>query len=174
MKISVEIKKTKDLLKEEINSLIELKQQHWPYDAGRQISWLHTNIREDDYHVLIFRGGGLLAYLNIVNVDVEIDKMHHGMFGIGNVCVNKNHGQRGWGNILMAVTNAFIKERNTCAVLLCREKLVDFYKMSSWSELQAEKILVCGQEYHDRVMMYGSLKSIRPVQIRLISLNRNF
>lgn len=48
--------------------------------------------------------------MNLVHVDVEIDKRPYRMFGIGNVCVSKDKENVGIGTVLMAVANVLLKE----------------------------------------------------------------
>lgn len=89
MELNVLMKKTVELSYDEMNSLIALKQQHWGYTDEQQRRWFSENIMADDYHLQIYGGGVLLAYLNAVNVDVDINQTLHRMLGIGNVCVDK-------------------------------------------------------------------------------------
>lgn len=119
-------------------------------------------------------GGVLLAYLNAVNVDVIINQSLHRMLGIGNVCVNKGHAHSGVGSVLMACINASIKKMNTSGILLCKEKLIDFYRASNWIEIVPEKIKLLDQPFTYRVMVYDPIKIFGNTGTKKLEIFRSF
>lgn len=58
MELRILLKRTTELLEEELSSIIALKQQHWGYSDEEQRSWFDENIMAEDLHLLIFLGGG--------------------------------------------------------------------------------------------------------------------
>lgn len=97
-------------------------------------------------------GYNLLAYLNLVHVDVEIDKQPYRMFGIGNVCVNKEKEHTGIGTIMMAAANAFLKENKSCGLLLCHENMLKFYENCGWRKMNASTSIIEENSYEHCVM----------------------
>ena len=61
--LMIRMKKTSELEEVELNDLIALKQQYWGYSDAEQKKWLISNIRQDDNHLLIYRGGGTARLL---------------------------------------------------------------------------------------------------------------
>ncbi len=120
------------------------------------------------------RGGVLLAYLSAVNVVVNINQSIHRMLGIGNVCVNLEYTHTGVGSILMACANAFIKKSNTPGILLCKEKLIPFYKASNWIEITPENIVIQEHPYLHKVMVFDPIKMLNFKEILQINLSRSF
>lgn len=170
----IKMKKTSELEEREVNDLITLKQQYWGYSIKEQKSWLADNIFPDDNHLLIYRGGVLLAYLNAINVDVNINKSLHRMLGIGNVCVDKGNAHAGVGSILMACINAFIKKTDSAGILLCKEKLNGFYEASNWEKIVPEEVVVSTQPFHHNVMIYDPGKTINVTGAETMDIQRNF
>lgn len=174
IELQIRIKKTSELEEKEKESLITLKQQHWGYSNKEQQSWFNANIKADDHHLLIYRKEALLAYLNAVHVDVSINQSVHGMLGIGNVCVDKHHAHMGAGSILMASINAYIKKMDTSGILLCKENLIAFYRMSNWKSVSSERVVIIGEPFDHFVMLYDPFKKFIPERITEMEISRKF
>ena len=176
MELNMKLKQTKELNEHDMNSLIALKQQYWNYSTVEQKKWFDKNIIANDYHVLIYCGGGvLLAYLNAVNVEVDINYSQHRMMGIGNVCVEEKHTHSGVGIILMACINAFIRQSSSCGILLCKEKLIPFYESSNWQVLSPQQVIISDQPYEHMVMIYDPMRMAAVGESKhMIRLSRNF
>lgn len=171
MKIGIELKKTSELTVEEIQKINRLKQQYWKYKEQEHIKWFKENIKPDDLHLLIQRDIFLIAYLNIVQVDVNVNQNIYKMLGVGNVCVEKEHS--GMGAIMMASANAFVKEMNSCGILLCRNKLVQFYEKSNWKKYDVMEVVVMNHTVTHNVMVYDPHKYL-PEYAKKILCSRNF
>lgn len=175
MKLNLKIKQTSELDEQDLNSLIDLKQQYWNYSTVEQKKWFEENIKADDYHVLIYQGKILIAYLNAVNVEVNIDQHKYRMIGIGNVCVDKENAHVGVGSILMAYVNAFIKQSSSCGILLCNEKLIPFYESSNWKIICPKKLTIIGQSFDHVVMLFDPFRMVDvDDNNQMINLSRNF
>lgn len=174
--LNMYLKQTKELNAYDMDSLTALKQQYWNYSIDEQKKWFGKNIIADDYHVLIYRGGGggLCAYLNAVNVEIDINYSQHRMMGIGNVCVDEKHTHEGIGGILMACINSFIRQSSSCGILLCKEKLIPFYESSNWQVLSPQQVTISGQPYGHIIMLYDPLRMAAGESKHMISLSRNF
>ena len=114
------------------------------------------------------------ACLNVANVEVEFDNSKHSMLGIGNVCVDKRFTKLGYGSVLMSCVNMFIKSMNSCGILLCKEKLLDFYSSSNWKRVYSKDILVEGESFNDYTMIYDPYNIIYSTSINSLVINRNF
>lgn len=139
-----------------INSIIKLKQQHWPYDKDSQYRWIRNNIKSDDYHLIIKTDDGLMAYMDIVNVKIRQRNNVIDAYGIGNVCVDKKNEHRGLGLILMSHCNDFIEQRNSLGVLLCKPELIAFYQKSGWEVIDFTEKYIKDKKYNSHVMLFGN------------------
>ena len=171
--LEITIIESKDLSEQQIIEINVLKQQHWKYSAAEHMRWFRENIKPDDKHVLLREGGELVAYLNLVNVDVTVNGTADKMLGIGNVCVAANREGSGIGATLMAVTNSYLKREKLCGVLFCRDKLLGFYARTCWEKVDATEITVEGKLCDCNMMIYDPLRKIAG-DIEKIAVGREF
>lgn len=117
-----------------LNDICELKKQHWNYPMEAQKQWLKENILYNDIHLLLKDSQGLLiAYLSLVEIRVNYQGIIVDMLGVGSVCVDKNHIGKHLGLLLMNLVDFYLKKHKKQGVLLCNDKLVDFYSKCGWS-----------------------------------------
>ncbi len=174
MNLKIETKKTKELTHDMILQINNLKNQHWNHTAEEHILWFKENIRDDDFHVTVSEPNGtLVAYLNLVNINIAVNEDNYSALGIGNVCVQKKLEHLGFGSILMASTNAFIKEAKTCGFLLCHDDLTEFYKSAGWRPINYEHAEIAGENYGLNLMLYDPY-NILPKLIIFFTADRNF
>lgn len=172
-KMLIKMKQTFELTEDEFTDLITLKQQHWDYSVNEQKRWFANNIEQDDYHLMIYQNGTLVAYLNAVNINVDINQSPYRMLGIGNVCVDKRHAHLGIGSILVACINSYIKRVGTVGLLLCKENLIRFYETSNWTRIFPAAVRISNHLYCHEVMIFDPDKTIGQVGVCL-EIPRNF
>ncbi|SCZ81192.1 GNAT family N-acetyltransferase [Pseudobutyrivibrio xylanivorans] len=164
---------TNELTMETVDSINNLKNQHWKHTKEEHMQWFIDNIKTDDKHVLIWKENELLAYLNLVHVDAEIDNQTFRMYGIGNVCVSKEQEHTGIGSILMSSANAFIKRSGLCGLLLCHENTLKFYECCGWSKIDVEQSFIKSNVYEHFIMFYDPEHRL-PNKAKVLMTNRNF
>lgn len=151
-----------------IHKIIGLKKQYWNYSLKSHKNWLNENINKDEYHIWIENeNGNILAYLNLVFVEIKLDMKIEEYVGIGNVCTNKRVSGEGFGLLLMHVCNFFINSQNKKAVLLCKNSLVKFYKKSGWETFSGDVIL-------ENIKFEGKVMFNKLPHASEIAINRNF
>lgn len=172
-KIEIEVLETKELKINTIKIINQLKNQYWKHEDDEHMRWFRENMRPDDLHILMGGGYNLLAYLNIVHVDVTINQEPYRMLGIGNVCVSSEERQSGVGAILMSSANALIKSMNSCGLLLCHDDVKGFYLKSGWEFCKPKKTLINDRVFDDYVLNYDPV-NIMPTYIDELKTDRNF
>ena len=120
-----------------IERVITLKQSAWPYPKDSQIKWIKENLRQEDIHVFLCDNGQDVSYLNLVQIQFQINDSHYDGYGIGNVCA-KIKGQ-GYGNQLVKLTNDYLRIENKAGLLFCHEPLIRFYSGCNWILVPSEK-----------------------------------
>ena len=170
----ISIKNTIELSDKDLYELIRLKQQYWAYDEVMQKEWFDNNIEPCDYHILVRSNDSLLAYLNIVNINVDLNDKQIGMLGIGNVCVDQAHAKTGIGSVIIGIANSFIKSREMCGVLLCRNNVTGFYKKNQWNLVVSEKVIVNNKEFDHSIMAFDPLKLYFTETMNEIYIDRSF
>lgn len=171
--LEITIRETKELSEQQIIEINNLKQQHWKYSEAEHMRWFRENIRQDDKHVLLREDGELAAYLNLVNVKVLVGDKSFSMLGIGNVCVSADREGLGVGAVLMAATNSYLKRKELCGILFCRDKVLDFYARVGWTKTNTKEIKIEGKLCDCNMMLYDPLRIISG-DSEAISVDRDF
>jgi len=119
------------LSKTDLAKIISIKQKHWNYSSKEHENWIRNNIINDDIHVMMLENEILFGYMNLVNVEVIINKQKNIFLGIGNVCslIQGN----GYGKKLLLDVQEFIINNDFKGILFCNDKMVSFYKKYNWN-----------------------------------------
>lgn len=133
--INIKIVKHNDLLKNQIDKIIALKNIFWKYTYESQIAWLKNNLQSNDLHLMLFEDENLVAYLNLVNIKLLLNDVTYTAFGVGNVCTAKSG--KGYGRKLMNELNKYILEYNSIGALFCQQDLAFFYKKFNWQKMES-------------------------------------
>lgn len=171
-KFEIEVVNTDELSTETIVIINRLKNQYWKHEEDEHMRWFKANMFPDDIHILI-KGRCLLAYLNMVCVDIKINQKPFKVLGIGNVCVNTEEEHMGFGAILLSTANALIKRKNTCGMLLCHDNVKSFYLKLGWDIYNAKEIRIEGNLFEYIVMTYDPYH-ILPLNVDDLIIYRNF
>lgn len=172
-KMEITIAETNELTEGDITKINRLKNQHWEHELDEHMRWFKENIKSDDWHIMIQEEERILAYLNLINICVTINKLPYNMFGIGNVCVDRNAEHSGIGMIIMSVANAFIKQNKTCGLLLCHDRTKEFYKKTGWKQVDVSDALIGNNKFDLCIMAYDPY-SIICDEINTLIIDRDF
>jgi len=157
-----------DLSENDICKIISLKIQHWDYSEDSHKEWLSKNLNGEDYHLWIEdKNGIIIAYLNIVHINIYLGAKEEYFLGIGNVCVDLEAKGNGLGILLMSISNYYIRNLGSTAILLCKNTLMSFYKKTGWKEFQGI-VTLAGKDYNGCLMSTVSLNSDG------LEINKNF
>ncbi len=137
--------------KEDIANVIKLKSIAWPYPFDSQEEWISKNIKEDDLHVFLQTDDVNEAYMNLVDISLEINGVSTKSYGIGNVCT-KTKGM-GYGNKLMTLVNDYLKMVNRPGLLFCHEFVEPFYVKCGWKKIEREICFINGLT--PEIFIYG-------------------
>ena len=58
------------------------------------------------------------------------------------IIIKKNYRKKNFASMLMKFNNKIIKKSNLVSILICKKKLVNFYKKHKWDELKRQKIFI--------------------------------
>jgi hypothetical protein len=123
-----------------LDEIIKVKAVAWPYSYNQQCDWIKNNLKSSDIHVLLLDGEKVVAYLNLVEIVVQIDSTELSGFGVGNVCAIEKG--KGWGRELLKEVNNYLLENRRLGLLFCKEKLVRFYIKSEWILLPNQRLII--------------------------------
>ena len=157
--IEICLVKVENATLDQLNQIVEIKKQSWPYPDKKQLEWINQNLNKDDEHVMLFVDGVLCAYLNLVWLSVELDSVKTTAVGIGNVCVSLDKRNKKYGTLLMNCVNTILIERNHIGVLLCQDKLFGFYQKNGWKECEKHVKKQVGDHIYDNNMFFYNLET---------------
>jgi predicted N-acetyltransferase YhbS len=167
-KFEILVLKQASLSEEDLISIIKLKMQYWPNPYELQRDWINENLRPDDYNLLLKVQGQLVGFMNLVLVNAQLaNKCIIQLLGVGNVCVSKEYSGKGIGLLLMQIANYQINSTGYNGVLLCSDKLVNFYFKAGWIKLR-------GEVYINKTKFKGNTMTLKEIESPSLVLNRNF
>ena len=121
-----------------LDEIIKVKTFAWPYNYDEHCKWIKNNLKNSDIHVLLYDGDTALAYINLIDIKINIDHVDLNGFGIGNVCAIEK-GQ-GWGKEIILKVNNYLFENNKVGLLFCKMELLKFYIENGWVMTTNEQI----------------------------------
>lgn len=127
-----------DITNQELLEIVNLKSKQWNYTVDQQIRWIDENILPDDLHVIMYNVNENLAYMNLVKIEVIVNKVSLPFIGIGNVCASKKG--KGYGKDIMIRVNEYLKSSGMSAMLFCKYDLVKFYNNFGWKSIDKSTI----------------------------------
>lgn len=128
----------KDVTGQQLEEIIKIKSKAWRYSLSSQLEWINTNLKDTDIHVLLSLDENMIAYLNLIGIEIKIEGNSRGCYGIGNVCASEKG--KGWGKEIMTHTNLFLMQKKKIGLLFCRDSLVNFYRLNNWELLKKNKL----------------------------------
>lgn len=173
MDLHIEVRDTEQLTIDYIQQINRLKNQHWSHSKEEHMKWFEENINSDDEHLMLWGKSRLQAYLNLIHVEVKIEKCPYRMLGIGNVCVSKEKEHTGIGAILMAAANAVLRETGLCGLLLCHDNTLKFYENCGWKKMEVETSIVKEKLFIHHVMFYDPSHKLSN-KAEIIEIDRSF
>lgn len=113
-----------------LDEIINVKTAAWSYSYDEHYKWIKSNLKNSDIHVLLYDGNTALAYINLIEIQLDIDLFELNGFGVGNVCAIEKG--KGWGKELILQVNKFLIENNKAGLLFCKNELIKFYVENGW------------------------------------------
>ncbi len=134
----LELIRHKEATKSQLDEVIRIKSITWTHPYELQIDWFNKNLIDTDIHAILLLDGKSVAYLNLIDISINIDGETINGYGIGNVCsIVKG---KGWGKEIMMLTNRFLEKENKTGLLFCRDRVLQFYKKCKWNIINKKKL----------------------------------
>lgn len=151
-----------DVSRAELDEIIKIKTTAWPYPEEKQMEWINANLKNSDLHLILLKNNEAVAYLNLIDIELEIDNKLFKAFGVGNVCAAIKG--KGYGNKLMNKTNQFIIDKKRVGLLFCKKELVDFYEKVGWIWVDKNKLTLTIGNSNIETMIFNQLNSFIKLQ----------
>ena len=151
--ILLQSKLTTKLKKEEIQSICKLKDIYWKHGFRSQIKWFEENVKEKDIHNLAYLKGNLVGYILLRKKNFFKDKKKYLYLYFDTLIVSKKYRKLNIGNDLLNLTNKVIKKSKLHSMLICKKKIVPFYKKYKWREITQKKTKILDHKYSKSLSM---------------------
>lgn len=139
--------KHRDLSVDDLVMIVKLKQSAWPkYSTYEHMKWITENLKPDDQHCYL---DDFSAYLNLINIEIELDGIKQCAIGFGNLCSGNN---RGSGALLMKQA---MVQQVLPMLSFCNYDLVSYYRHFGWEFVHRSRCEFTIDLTDLRVMYYG-------------------
>ena len=132
----LDIVKQKDISEQELLEVCKIKSVFGNYSIDSQKQWIMNNLKDDDKHFLLYKDDVLVAYLNLIDIQILINGNSLSVYGIGNVC-SKESGN-GFGSKILSRLNEFLRSVSMPGYLFCKQNLISFYSKNGWTILDCD------------------------------------
>ena len=143
-----------DISQKDLDEIINIKSVAWPYSYKKQVEWININIKDSDSHLLLLSENKVVAYLNLISIELIIDNCNYIGLGVGNVCAIEK-GQ-GYGVELMKKVNQFITRQDYLGLLFCKTSLVNFYIKNNWNIIEKKRLELSFANNNIETMIFNS------------------
>jgi hypothetical protein len=145
MTIKITSIQTRYLKETQIQKIIFLKNTQWKFGIKSQKKWFRNNVKPNDMHSLLYYKSILIGYTllrkrSFFEKNSLKKKMNYILFDT--IIIKKNYRKKNFASMLMKFNNKIIKKSNLVSILICKKKLVNFYKKHKWDELKRQKIFI--------------------------------
>ena len=136
------------LSKKQIKKICELKDTQWKFGIKSQFYWYKKNIRNNDIHNLFFINSKLIGYTLLRKRTCYMKNMKSIKYLLFDaLIVDKRFRGKKLSNLIMDFNNNIIKQSGFFSFLICKKKLITFYKKFGWIKLKNKDIVVKGRSF---------------------------
>lgn len=152
-KLLLKSKFTKKLKKEDIESICKLKNTHWKYGLQSQINWFYENMKDRDIHNLAYLKGKLVGYVSLRKRNFTSNNKKKRYLYFDTLIVLKKYRNFEIGHKLLNFTVKVIKKSKLHSMLICKKKVIKFYKRYKWKKIMQNKTKIIDHKYSKNLAM---------------------
>ena len=147
--------------KEQIKSICKLKNQEWSYGVKSQINWYNKNVKRKDIHNLFFNKSKLIGYTLLRRRTCVIKKISGGEGIISQylyfdtLILDKQFRKKKLSDLMMSFNNTIVKQSGYFSFLICKYKLLSFYKKNNWIKLEKNEFSI--KDHSNSYKIYGMI-----------------
>ena len=157
---------TKNLKKKQIREICKIKNKHWKFSMKSQIEWFKKNSFPNDIHYQIYQKNMLIGYLHLGTRSLENFKRNNNKYILfRNLIVDKNFRSRGISKKIMNFANKYISSRKKIGFLICKKKLIYFYKKHKWKFYPKKNFILNDHSHQKMSFMFYNLKFIKKFKL---------
>lgn len=162
MQIKLESKKTNELDRNTILNICRLKNIHWKFGYSNQIHWFNENIKKNDIHNLCFLNKNLIGYTALRQGYYFVKKNKKKNFLLfDTLIVNPKYRKKKLGDLLMKFNNLIILREKKPSFLVCKNKLIKFYRLNNWKVIAKQKYKTLYKSFNLKGMTFHFNEKIK-------------
>lgn len=151
--------KTSKLNKNKIIQIVYLKDTQWSFGINSQLEWFKNNIKKNDIHNLLYFKSQLIGYTLLRRRSFHNNnKLKKRYLLFDTLIIHKNYRNKKLSNLLMIFNNTIIRETGLFSFLICKNKVVSFYKRHNWIKLKKKNIKVVDHPFSTNGMLFNTNK----------------
>jgi len=162
-------KSTKELSAIDIQEICNLKNTQWKFGIKSQINWFKKNIKSNDLHNCLYKQSHLVGYTSLSRRKLEISNKKKWYLLFDTLIIKKNLRKKKLSSSLMIFNNNIIKENKKVSFLICKNKLVNYYKKFLWKKISNTKLRMMHYALNKNVMFFNYSKNLnnlkKPIKI---------
>lgn len=140
--LKLECVETKNLKINLINEILSLKNSYWKHTISSQRNFFKSNIKKNDFHILLSSEKKLLAY-GCLRKGIFIKKnkkIKHIRFDT--FIISKSYRGKNYTYLLMNFINKIIENSNCAGILFTGKELINLYKKFNWKIAMPKKFKI--------------------------------
>ena len=167
--------KTRNLSKNIIKKIINLKKTHYKFTFKQQLAWFKNNIKQSDDHNILWNQGEVIGYnclrqsKIIKNINRKEEIVNFLLFDT--LLINKKYRNKKLSSFIMKKTNSIALKKKLFAFLVCDKMMVPFYKKYDWKVFPRKRIkFLKYHKFEDKKCMIKNLskKEFSKVKFKMI------
>lgn len=136
---------TRSILHEKINTkildeIIKLKMEEWNYSKIQHINWIKQNLKKKDWHIILEVNNIICGYTCLRKKYFYHTKRRVYFYYFDTLIIKKKFRNLKLSSVLMKYNMKKINDDYKISVLVCKKKLINFYKKFNWKVNSSFKI----------------------------------
>ena len=120
-----------------LKQIIFLKKQQWNYSFRSHLSWIHSNLKKNDTHILLKFKNKIIGYTMLRHKILSLDKRFKKVIYFDTHIIEKNYRGKKYKNLkfsylLMKGVLIEVKKLERISILRCRKIHEKYYSKSKW------------------------------------------
>jgi len=157
-------KSTKELAAANIKEICHLKNSQWKFGLKSQLKWFKNNIKKHDIHNCVYLKDQLVGYtlLRKRTLMVSNKKINYLLFD--SLVIKKKLRKKKLSYLIMLFNNSVIKKKKRISFLMCKNKLINFYKKFYWKKINNSKFSVVDHPFSSNGMIFNYSKNLNGIK----------
>lgn len=152
--------KNKEINQLLIDKICKFKMKFWKYNFNSQLNFFYENHNSNDLHFILVNNNRILAY-NVLKkrIFTKLDKSKNNIkkyfFLFDSFLVDENYRNQNLGSKHLKENKIYLKKVGKPGFLLCKKRLINFYKKNGWNLIINKNFKVKNYEKKKHLMSFN-------------------